>query len=87
MRPAGTTMSRASKLLVLAVLAAAGCAGRRVALPPAVDLTPLSTVGLAGFTCNEGGTLEGYVTRRFLEYVLTDQSGTRIVERQGEGEG
>jgi len=87
MRPARTTMSRASTLLVLAVLAAAGCAGRRVAVPPAVDLAPLSTVGLAGFTCNEEGTLEGYVTRRFLAHVLTDQPGARIVELQGEGEG
>jgi hypothetical protein len=64
---------------VAAVLLAA-CAGQRVAVPPRIDLHEFQVIGLARFDCNEQGGLDEYVTQRFLEYVLSEQVGVRIIE-------
>ncbi|MGH7614151.1 MAG: hypothetical protein ACREMW_08955, partial [Gemmatimonadales bacterium] len=65
--------------LVLAALASAACASRRVLVPPQLDLVPYGSVGLVTFTVEQAtGTLGNLVTRRFEEYVLAAQRGIEI---------
>ena len=70
----------ASLALLLAALSA-GCAGRRVLVPPRLDLQPHGTVGLVTFTVeNAKGTLHDFATQRFAEEVLAGQSGIELLE-------
>jgi nitrogen regulatory protein PII len=66
--------------LFLLTLGLTGCAGRRMALPPAIDLNEYTVIGLLTFDCSEPGELGTYTSQRFLQYILTDQVGARVVE-------
>ncbi len=73
-----------SRLLPLALLLAglsAGCAGKRVLVPPRLDLQPYGKVGLVTFTVeNAKGSLHELATQRFAEEVLAGQSGIELLE-------
>ena len=78
MRPA---VSRSALLALLLAALSAGCAGRRVLVPPRLDLQPHGTVGLVTFTVeNAKGTLHDFATQRFAEEVLAGQSGIELLE-------
>ena len=78
MRPG---VSRSALLALLLAALSAGCAGRRVLVPPRLDLQPHGTVGLVTFTVeNAKGTLHDFATQRFAEEVLAGQSGIELVE-------
>ena len=75
-----TRVSRAASLALLATLSA-GCAGKRVLVPPRLDLQPYGSVGLVTFTVeNAKGTLHDFATQRFAEEVLAGQSGIELLE-------
>jgi len=70
---------------VIAVLSAvtivAGCAGKRVLVPPRVDLAPRVPIGLVTFTAeNATGSLPEYTTQRFAQHVLDAQPGIELLE-------
>lgn len=76
-----------NKLLIpglVVLMFATGCASStrtvRVAVPPRVDLKSYPTVGLVGFSSNEGNGLDRVSTARFLRALQAAQPGTRVVE-------
>src|SRR5574341_1279930 len=72
--------NRASLALLLAALSI-GCAGKRVLVPPRLDLQPYGSVGLVTFTVeNAKGSLHELATQRFAEEVLAGQSGIEVLE-------
>ena len=78
MRPG---VSRSALLALLLAALSAGCAGKRVLVPPRLDLQPHGTVGLVTFTVeNAKGTLHDFATQRFAEEVLAGQSGIELLE-------
>lgn len=72
------------RLLPLGLLLAgmsAGCASKRVLVPPRLDLQPYGSVGLVTFTVeNAKGSLHELATQRFAEEVLAGQSGIELLE-------
>lgn len=65
--------------LLLLAFGAAGCASKRVLMPPRLDLRPHGTLGLVVFRAeNAKGSLHELATRRFEEYVLAAQPGIEI---------
>lgn len=67
--------------ILLAATVAAGCAGKRVLVPPRVDLAPRAPIGLVTFTAeNATGSLPEYATQRFAQHVLDAQPGIELLE-------
>ena len=72
--------------LLVALLLAAGCGGRRpvpqqVLVPPRLDLKPYGRVGLVLFTIEKAkGELDQVATRRFSEDLLAAQPGVEVLE-------
>jgi hypothetical protein len=65
---------------LLAALSA-GCASKRIMVPPRLDLQPHGSVGLVTFTVeNAKGQLHDFATQRFAEEVLAAQSGIELLE-------
>ena len=59
----------------------AGCASKRIMVPPRLDLQPHGSVGLVTFTVeNAKGQLHDFATQRFAEEVLAAQSGIELLE-------
>lgn len=75
------TPFRALPLLLLAAcLALAGCAQKKVRVPPRLDLQSIGSVGVYRFSCNKTKRLGHLATQRFIEYVQSAQPGTPVVE-------
>ena len=75
---------RNAALAVAVALLLAGCA--RVYVPPAIDLGPHEVIGLIEFKSNSKGDLAKFVTEKFIDVVVEDQSDIRIVELGTEAE-
>lgn len=72
---------RRPSLTLLLAAVSAGCAGKRVLVPPRLDLHPYGSVGLVTFTVeNAKGSLHEFATQRFAEEALAGQSGIEILE-------
>lgn len=67
-------------VLLLATGCSSGTRTVRVAVPPRVDLKSYPTIGLVGFTSNEGNGLDKVSTSRFLRALQSAQPGTRVIE-------
>lgn len=62
-------------------LTSAGCASRRVLVPPRLDLQPYGRVALVLITVEKGkGSLHQLATERFAEEVLAGQTGIELLE-------
>lgn len=60
-------------ILIIAA-AVTGCAAHYVLVPPAIDLTPLGTIGLVTFTAKDAkGDLDAAASQTFLEEVTAAQ--------------
>lgn len=71
----------ASALLFCLAPALACGGGRKVLVPPRLELAPYGRVGLATFTVeNAKGELEELATRRFAEELLAAQAGFEVLE-------
>lgn len=77
--PRGTAATAVTALLVLAI---AGCASKRVLMPPRIDLVEYYRLGLVTFTIEnaEGDQLNRLATERFMTDVLGGQPGIEILE-------
>jgi len=63
-------------VVLLLLTAFAACGGKRVLVPPRLDLMPYGRVALVIFTVeNAKGSLHEFATQRFAEEVLAAQSG------------
>lgn len=70
-----------SGIAVFSLLALAGCGGKKVLVPPRLELAPYQRVGLVVFTIeNAKGSLNQYATQRFAEHVLAAQGGFELLE-------
>lgn len=63
-------------LLVLAVLSC----GKRVMVPPRIDLKGYEVIGIIEFTCDYEGELGSFTTRKFTDAIRQDQGMVRIVK-------
>jgi hypothetical protein len=63
-------------VLLIGVL---GC-GKRVMVPPKVDLTEYETVGVIEFRSTNEGQIASYATEQFIEAIRRDQGMVKIVE-------
>ena len=67
-------------IIISITLVAIHCAGKRVMVPPRIDLSDYEMIGIMEFTCNQKGKLADLTTRRFMEAAREDQSVIRIVQ-------
>ncbi|UCG92699.1 MAG: hypothetical protein JSV97_03040, partial [candidate division WOR-3 bacterium] len=58
---------------------ALGC-GRKVMVPPRIDLKPHEVIGIIEFESSNEGKLASLATRRFMNAIRRDQGMVRIVE-------
>ncbi len=73
-------MSHRLRLAVLPIALLLTHCAPRIAVPPAIDLSRLQVVGLTTFDCNREGNLDEYTTQVFLETILSNQPGIRVLE-------
>jgi hypothetical protein len=72
---------RAIPALFLCVIAVAGCGGKRVLVPPRMELAPRAPIGLVTFTVeNAQGSLKELATQRFAQHALDAQPGIEVLE-------
>lgn len=65
----------------LVAVAVTACGGKRVQVPPHLQLAPYGQVGLVTFTVeNAKGSLHELATERFAEYLLAAQPGVEVLE-------
>jgi len=62
---------------VLILLLIIGC-GKKVMIPPRIDLSDHEIVGIIEFSCSENGKLGSLATSRFMEFARRDQGMIRI---------
>lgn len=73
-------------LTLLILVAATGCAGSKVLVPPRIDLTPHEMIGVIDFSSSTQGELGPLTTRRFTEASRRDQGLVRMVSLGSEQE-
>jgi hypothetical protein len=64
----------------LTLLAVALDCGKRVMIPPRIDLKDHEVIGIIEFKCSNEGKLAPLATRRFTEAIRADQGMVRIVD-------
>ncbi len=66
-------------IVVLLFLIIFDC-GKKVMVPPRIDLSDFEMIGIVEFTCNHKGKLANLTTRRFMEAARADQGVVRIIQ-------
>lgn len=67
-------------LVALPIATALGCGGKKVMVPPRIDLQQHEVLAIIEFRSNKEGELGSLATTRFLEYARLDQGLVRIVD-------
>ena len=57
-----------------------GCGGKKVLVPPRIDLKTYGTLGMIQFETNSKGNIAGYTSEKVLRALQEAQPGTPIVE-------
>lgn len=70
---------------VLILLLIIGC-GKKVMIPPRIDLSDYEVLGVIEFACSENGKLGSLATSRFTEFARRDQGMIRIIDLGTEAE-
>lgn len=65
---------------IITMLGGALACGRKVMVPPRIDLKEHEVVGMIQFDCASKGSLAPYTTRRFTEAIRRDQEMIRIID-------
>ncbi len=73
-------------LIALPILAALGCGGSKVMVPPRIDLQQHEVLAVIEFSSSNKGELGPLATTRFMEEVRLDQGLIRIVGLGSENE-
>lgn len=73
------------RILILITLTLIGttllqCPGKKVMVPPRIDLTDFEVLGIMEFISNKKGKLSSLATRRFMDMAREDQGIVRIVD-------
>ncbi|KYK22181.1 hypothetical protein AYK25_07510 [Thermoplasmatales archaeon SM1-50] len=69
-------------LLMVTVLSC----GKKVMVPPRIDLKGYEIIGIIEFTCAHEGELGSFTTRKFMEAIRKDQGMVRIIDLATEKE-
>ncbi len=73
--------TRAVVAAVVCIGLGAACGGKRVLVPPRLDLAPFQRVGLVTFTVeNAEGSLGEFATQRFTTQIFRAQRGVEVLE-------
>ena len=80
-------MNRAILVFTIVVVIATfiNC-GRKVMVPPRIDLKQHEVVGIIDFECDKEGDLAPFTTRKFTDAIRRDQEMVRIVDLGTEAE-
>lgn len=70
--------------IVSLIIFISGCS--RVMVPPAIDLKIYEPVGIIVFKCNAEGSLEQFITQRFMEHTTRDQKLVKFIQLGKEAE-
>jgi hypothetical protein len=70
---------------ILVIMTIISC-GRKVMVPPRIDLTQHEVIGIIEFKCDKRGDLAPFTTRKFTEAIRRDQEMIRIVDLGTEAE-
>ncbi len=70
----------AGSLAMLPIAALLACGGKRVLVPPRIELRQHEVLGIIEFNTNREGKLGPFATQRFMEAARADQGLVRIVE-------
>lgn len=74
-------MGRTAWIGIFVAVAVTACGGKRVAVPPRLELAPYGRLGLVTFSVeNADGSLHQVATDRFAEHVLSAQPGIEVLE-------
>lgn len=74
-------MGRTAWIGIFVSLAVTACGGKRVPVPPLLELAPYGRIALVTFSVeNAEGTLNRVATERFAEHVLSAQPGVELLE-------
>jgi hypothetical protein len=71
---------------IVALIVGAFACGRKVMVPPRIDLKQHEVVGIIQFECTNKGNLAPYTTKKFTEAIRRDQEMIRIVDLGTEAE-
>ena len=71
---------------VVVVIATFISCGRKVMVPPRIDLKQHEVVGIIDFECDKEGKLAPFTTRKFTDAIRRDQEMVRIVDLGTEAE-
>lgn len=73
---------RKTILLTMSIIMIGGAlaCGRKVMVPPRIDLKAHEVVGMIQFDCASKGNLAPYTTRKFTEAIRRDQEMIRIID-------
>ena len=66
--------------VIIMIIGGALACGRKVMVPPRIDLTQHEIVGIIQFECESKGNLAPYTTKKFTEAVRRDQPLIRIID-------
>lgn len=72
-------------IMVTMIVITTDC-GRKVMVPPRIDLTQHEVVGMIQFQCTNKGELAPFTTKKFTEAIRRDQEMIRIVDLRTEDE-
>lgn len=72
-------MKRTLSLCILVVLLVLSC-GKKVMVPPRIDLTEHEILGIIEFKCSNEGELGALATKKFMEVSRVDQGLVKIKE-------
>lgn len=70
---------------IVVIIAVVSC-GRKVMVPPRIDLKEHEVVGIIDFECDKEGELAPFTTRKFTEAIRRDQEMVRIIDLGTEAE-
>jgi hypothetical protein len=67
-------------LFVFIIVSTLNCPGKKVMVPPRIDLTEFEILGIMEFTTNKQGKLASLATQRFMDMAREDQGIVRIID-------
>ena len=67
-------------LVGVALISLLGCAGKKVLIPPRIDLGSFERIGMIKFKSNAEGNLDQFASQKFLETIQESQPGVRVLE-------
>lgn len=72
--------TRLAMSLIVIAMGVTSCGGKKVMVPPRVDLQEFPVIALVEFSTNAEGNLDEFASQRFVETLQSSQPGVRVLE-------